>query len=205
MRLRIFASDMKGARPFVSDSEIHAFLSAITGRFAIRNRAVAILGLKCGSRITELLSLRVADVYRDGRFLDRVCFRRRTRKGKVEGHSLPLHRAVRMPLGRWLVTIRRANHGCLDPHAPLFPSRKGAKAIGRKSYWSIMTNAARRACIPAVATHSMRKTVARRTYQSSGHCLLVTGRVLGHRSVVTTAAYLGYGLDEDADRAVLSL
>ena len=196
---------MKGARPFASDEETVKFLRAIRGSFATRDRAVATLGLKCGGRITSLLSLRINDVFQGGHFVDRIYFRRANRKGKREGQSVAFHPALRMALGRWLVEVRRKK-GDLDGRAFLFESRKSGRPIGRKTYWEIMAAATREAGLkPGISTHTLRKTVAQKVYEASGHCLLTTGRVLGHKSIATTAAYLGNGLDGKADQAVLGL
>jgi len=196
---------MKGARPFKDNHEIHAFVASLRGKFSARDRAIAALGLKTGSRISQMLALRVGDVYHRGRFVERVYFKRSSRKGKIEGQSLPLHPALKMALGRWLVELRRKNGG-LRPEDFLFPSRKGNRPIGRKAYWEIMHEAADRAGLSrGISPHSLRKSVAYKVYEKSGHDLLVTSRVLGHRSVLTTASYLGWGIDGRADSCVLSL
>lgn len=199
---------MKGARPFANQTEINRFLGAIKGRYAVRDRAIAALGLKTGGRIGQLLALRVGDIFRDGRFVARIYFRRQTRKGQIEGQSLPFHPSLKAPLGRWLAELRRLRGGRLNPRDFIFASRKGGgtRPIGRKAFWGIMARSARLARLaPGTSTHTFRKTVAWRVYEKSGHCLLTVGRVLGHRSVATTAAYLGWGLDRKADRAVRGL
>ncbi len=196
---------MKGSRPFKDTQEIAVFRRSLGGKYAVRDRAVLALGLATGGRISELLALKIGDVYRNGRFSERVYFPRRTRKGKVEGHSLVLKRAACIALGRWLITLRRKGDP-LDAASPLFRSRKGA-AIGAKTYWAIMKSAATggKLC-PGISTHGMRKTVAHRAYERSGHDLILVGRILGHRGDIrTTAAYLGYGMDAKADTILASL
>lgn len=196
---------MKGSRPFTNDTEIAHFRAALRGRYSVRDRAVLALGLATGARISELLALRIGDVFRDGRFVERIYFSRRSRKGKVEGHSLPLRKAACLSVGRWLVILRRRS-GVLQPHQLLFQSRKGG-AIGPKTFWSIMKTASESARLaPGLSTHGLRKTVAHRAYERSGHDLLLVGKILGHRGDVrTTAAYLGWGLDAKADAVLVSL
>ena len=53
---------MKGTRPLDND-EIRQVAAAFTGTFAVRNRGLFMLGVSTGGRISELLSLRVGDVY----------------------------------------------------------------------------------------------------------------------------------------------
>jgi integrase len=57
---------MKGCRP-LTDTEITEVLQSFAGRYALRDKALFVLGLLSGFRISELLSLRVQDVYRHGR------------------------------------------------------------------------------------------------------------------------------------------
>ena len=56
---------MKGTRPLDND-EIRRVSACFTGTFATRNRGLFMLGVSTGGRISELLSLRVADVYQNG-------------------------------------------------------------------------------------------------------------------------------------------
>ena len=56
---------MKGTRPLDND-EIRRVSAAFTGIFATRNRGLFMLGVSTGGRISELLSLRVGDVYQNG-------------------------------------------------------------------------------------------------------------------------------------------
>ena len=51
---------MKGTRPLDND-EIRRVFAAFTGTFEVRNRGLFMLGVSIGGRISELLSLRVAD------------------------------------------------------------------------------------------------------------------------------------------------
>ena len=57
---------MKGTRPLDND-EIRRVSTCFTGTFATRNRGLFMLGVSTGGRISELLSLRVGDVYQNGR------------------------------------------------------------------------------------------------------------------------------------------
>ena len=56
---------MKGTRPLDND-EIRRVSTCFAGTFATRNRGLFMLGVSTGGRISELLSLRVADVYQNG-------------------------------------------------------------------------------------------------------------------------------------------
>jgi len=52
---------MKGCRP-LTDREVEQIAAAFSGRYEARNRALFLLGVKTGFRISEMLSLEVRDV-----------------------------------------------------------------------------------------------------------------------------------------------
>ena len=66
-----FSITMKGCRP-LTDEEIDLVLASFFGKYESRDRALFLLGLKSGFRISEILSLKVKDVCRNGRMVDRV-------------------------------------------------------------------------------------------------------------------------------------
>ena len=55
---------MKGTRP-LDNHEIRRVSAAFTGTYEIRNRALFIIGVSTGGRISELLSLTIGDVYQN--------------------------------------------------------------------------------------------------------------------------------------------
>ena len=56
---------MKGTRPLDND-EIRRVSNCFDGIFEARNRGLFMIGVSTGGRISELLSLRVGDVYQNG-------------------------------------------------------------------------------------------------------------------------------------------
>ena len=56
---------MKGTRPLNND-EIRRVSAAFTGMYEVRNRGLFMIGVSTGGRISELLSLRIGDVYQNG-------------------------------------------------------------------------------------------------------------------------------------------
>ena len=65
---------MKGTRPLDND-EIRRRSGCFTGTFAARNRALFMLGVSTGGRISELLSLTIRDVYQNLQSRHRSAFR----------------------------------------------------------------------------------------------------------------------------------
>ena len=56
---------MKGTRPLNND-EIRRVSGCFTGTLEVGNRGLFMLGVSTGGRISELLSLQLADVYQNG-------------------------------------------------------------------------------------------------------------------------------------------
>ena len=57
---------MKGTRPLDND-EIRRVSTCFTGTYQVRNRGLFMLGVSTGGRISELLSLQIADVWQNDR------------------------------------------------------------------------------------------------------------------------------------------
>jgi integrase len=126
---------MKGCRP-LSDAEIGRVAGSFAGRWALRDRALFILGHRTGYRVSELLSLTVADVLggrrpgadapiTPGMIADRIAVRRRRMKRKLEGRSVATHAEARRALADWLEEMR--TRGLLAADSPVFLSRKAPR------------------------------------------------------------------------------
>lgn len=72
---------MKGCRP-LTDGEVALVAQSFGGAYAARDEALFLLGVRSGFRISELLSLRVGNVYEHHRLVDRVTVARRHMKKK---------------------------------------------------------------------------------------------------------------------------
>jgi integrase len=72
---------MIGSRPLTSE-EVASVLKTFSGAYAARDRALFILGLKSGFRISEMLSLRVSNVWKDGKVAEVVSVARKRMKGE---------------------------------------------------------------------------------------------------------------------------
>ena len=190
---------MKGARP-LTDAEV----KTIAARLSIRDRALFMLGVRSGFRVSELLSVRVQDVLDPaGAILDRVYVERRNMKGRTCGRAVVLHPEARVALSAWICELREA--AALHQEAPLFVSRKGeSKSIGRVQAWRVLRLAYAAAGIAGkLGTHAMRKTFASRVYELLGHDLVKTQRALGHASINSTVAYLSFA-ESDIEAAILA-
>jgi integrase len=178
---------MHGCRP-LTDSQIDSIKFE-----TLRDRALFVLGLKTGFRISELLSLRVRDV------TDRVTVARRNMKGKKESRSVALH-----PVARDLLAEHIAVSGLSDSDW-LFPSRTRGRPLSARRAQKIVQDA-----LVAIdhsgptGTHTMRKTFAQKVHRALDRDLLKTRAALGHKDINSTVQYLSFETEE-VDEAVLSI
>jgi integrase len=194
---------MKGCRP-LSDHEVRLIQRSFGGRYALRDKAMFVLGVKSGFRISELLSLRLGDVLQYGRLVDRVTVQRRYMKRKVEGRTVLLHPEAKTALAAWLMQLQA--RGLVDPRTYVFLSQKGAnRPITRRQAWEVLHEpVVTNELSGTLGTHMMRKTFADRIYERSGRNLIATKHALGHKHVNSTDAYLSFR-QEEIDTLILAL
>jgi integrase len=182
------------ARPF-SPSEYSILAAYLAAAGRTRDHLLLVLGSGSGYRVSELLTLRVRDVWRDGDVVHEVTIARRFLKGghgvhrrSVRGRRVVLSEPVRAALREHLTVIGTGN---LD--LALFTSAKAkGEPMGRSMVFRIL-RAACSACgitNARVSTHSLRKTFVSRVFQASGNDLIATQRIVCHSSPITTARYL---------------
>lgn len=193
---------MKGARS-ITDEEIRKVLSAFKGRFANRDRALFVLGIKTGFRIGELISLKLKDVIHGGEIVDRVSVQRCNTKGKIEGRTIILNLDAKKALVIWVNEMVQAGH---PEESFLFKSRKGPnQSVSRNQAWHILDTVFNRVGLSGkLGTHVMRKVFADRIWEKLGHDLVKTQKALGHRNINSTVSYLSFKT-EDIDQAILSI
>jgi integrase len=183
------------ARPF-TESEF----SLLTSHFAAagNTRNLLLLKLGCGTsyRISELLDLRVRDVWTCPEVAKELTIARRNLKGGRGAY----HRSIR---GRRVPLCRIGERG--DSGAPgedrdgqarpgaLFSTKQAqGEPRDRSAVYRVLTEACRRCGIDPtrISTHSLRKTFVGRIYKASSHDLIATQRIVGHTGPATTARYL---------------
>lgn len=183
--------------------ESRAVFNAYAGRYRLRNQALHLLCVTTGLRVSEALSLRVADVMRKGAVTRRLTIRRNIFKGKKAGRVIDLPEPARAAIRRqvdWLLT-----NGHLGSTEWLFRSQYGAKPMSRIEAWKVFNAACLAAGLAedlgALGTHSWRKTYAAEANRffiglyRDGRAInpmLETSRALGHRSIESTEKYLSF-------------
>lgn len=143
------------------------------------------IGIYTGLRITDLLSVRVADFH--GRR-----FRKIERKnGKIKDAVFP--DALMRDIDAYIKDAGIEDY--------LFPSvRKDSKHpyLTRVQAWRIMTNVGKQIGEDQFACHSLRKIHGLWIYFNSGKDIARTMHALGHSSPAYTLRYLGIKAEEDA-------
>jgi len=195
---------MKGTRA-LNNAEIRRVRDAFEGTFDVRNRSLFMLGVSIGGRVSELIALKVGDVWQNNKPVIDFQFDRSIVKGGEVSRTIPVNKdgiQAIYDLVRW----HNATFGGLDAKRPLFPSRKSSssgkvKAANRQAIHKILKDAFIKAGLNGkLATHTMRKSFAQRFYQKVRDIYMLS-ELLGHKNVTTTQAYIGinYG---DARQAV---
>ena len=182
---------MKGTRP-LDNNEIRLVSACFTGKYEVRNRGLFLLGVSTGGRISELLSLRIGDVYQNGKPVTDLLFDKSIVKGGEVSRAVPVNVDGRQAIDD-LVRWHREQYQNTEADRPLFPSRQkpGSVAMHRQTAHDILKTAFTDAGLNGkLATHSLRKSFAQRVYEQSGDIFLVQ-ELLGHKSVSTTQRYLG--------------
>ena len=195
---------MKGTRPLDND-EIRSVSTCFTGTFEARNRGLFMLGVSTGGRISELLSLRIGDVYQNKKPVSDLLYSKSIVKGGEVSRSVPVNADGRRSIDE-LVSWHRRHYGSIASKRPLFPSRhkSGTLPMHRQTAHAILKTAFIEAGLNGhIATHSLRKSFAQRLYDKTGDIYMVQ-ELLGHKNISTTQKYLGVNY-ADAKAAVESI
>ena len=191
---------MKGSRP-LTRQQVKGLL-ALTS--TIREQTLLTLGFCTGYRISELLSLKVADVSTNGIIHSHVTVKAANTKTKT-GRSVLLNADAQKALRRLVDVIGTNANG----QSPLFVSRKhdangNLKAISRQQAHDLLKALfAKIGEFGNVSTHTLRKTFAARIYEQTGK-LEIVQIALGHKSINSTISYLAFGND-DLNRAIMGV
>ena len=182
---------MKGTRP-LDNNEITLVSACFDGTFEARNRGLFMLGVSTGGRISELLALKIDDVWQNKKPVTDLLFDRSIVKGGEVSRAVPVNIDGREAI-QTLIHWHSEKYKTIAPPRPLFPSRnrQGAVAMNRQTAHDMLKKAFAVAGLNGkLATHSLRKSFAQRLYDESGDIYLVQ-ELLGHRNVSTTQNYLG--------------
>ena len=184
---------MKGARPLTNKEIRKVCDTGFSGKYADRDRGLFMLGVSVGGRISELIALKVGDVWQNNQPVTDFQFDKSIVKGGETSRTIPVNVDGRKAIAD-LMVWHREGFGLfgdtVTPDTPLFPSQKGGH-MRRQTAHDILQQAFVAAGLTGkLSTHTLRKTFAQRLYTTCKD-IYVIQQMLGHKKVVTTQAYLG--------------
>jgi len=147
-----------------------------------RNVAIIAVALYCGLRRTELLSLKVSDVDMTH---GRIIVRAETSKSQMS-RTIPLNSEVRQSLTEYLDERSRSTILYTTPFLWVVGSKNAPLGSQGLSYLVKVLSAESQV---KFHLHQLRHTFAVNFLHSSGHSSFKLQGLLGHRSIVSTAAY----------------
>lgn len=163
----------------MSETDQSAMLSALPYPYNL----LFLLGTKTGLRISELLSLKMSDLYNDQCQVTKTLYVSKQHvKGKKMSRYIPLNDKTRSEIMSLARISKRDD--LLFPLSRLTVYRtfeRTRKCLGIET---------------RLATHGMRKTFAKKVYELSGRNLILTQKSLGHSSINSTIRYLEVDIDE---------
>lgn len=193
---------MRGCRPLNRD-ELKRMEKQFHGKNKLRDLCFFMIGIFCGYRAREILSLKIGDVWQHGCCVDVIEVRRQNMKCKKQSRQVYVHKYCRVAIKKLIqhyITI----YGEVHPEWPLFISREGNfKAITYVSMYLVIKRAARAAKLTGkIACHSLRKSFCKLFLEKSKNDIMALMRVLQHSSPVVTMQYIAFD-DEEYNRKVL--
>lgn len=163
-------------------TEVREFLA---GR-SKRDELLFCFGIYTGLRISDILTIKVKDVYDKDHF---HIVEQKTKKAKQRSRKYTVRK--RVPIVKKLQ--RLINDYCVDMHSNdfLFKSRQGKnKPITRVRAYDILREAANHCELKEIGTHTLRKTCGYLIYQETKDIALIQ-EILAHSTPYITKRYIG--------------
>ena len=186
---------MKGSRPLL-DEDIQTlknyFKNKKPHKHDERDRTFILLGMYVGWRGSELLSIKIKDVWDGHRTTDYITCKKANTKGKVAGKTAPIFKDCKELLENYIT-----NH-CKN-FTYLFQSVRGGPLSYRQMLRCLKTHFKECDLTGSLATHSLRKTFAHRMYKSLNGDLPALQSALAHKSINSTVSYVSVNHDKIVD------
>jgi integrase len=179
---------MSGCRP-LSIQEVDTlrdyFNTAPYHKHLERDKLFVYLSMQTGYRCSEVIQIKVSDVYDPirKRVLDRVIVPKKAVKGKTAGKSSPLTPDIKHLIEHYILHYK--------PMIYLFESPQGGH-IGYRQALRICHKHFEGANLDPsnLSTHTYRKTYADRVYKALDNDLIALSHAMHHKSVSSTSSYI---------------
>ena len=173
----------------LTSSEIRLILRIIPPRspFGVRDRAMLLLLLHTGLRVSEICGLTTADVFHWGAPRKMLDLPAHLGKG---GHArlIPLNATAREAVSH-LLRFNQKRGFSIAPEAPLLVNRLG-QALPVRTFQHIVQRYREAAQLsPRITPHAFRHTMATELVRTTGN-LRIAQLVLGHRDLKTVQVYV---------------
>lgn len=174
-------------QPIKSEAKLKE-IERVLGEWAEKYRIMFLIGIYSGLRISDILPLKVKDVYGRSHIDIRE---KKTRKAK----RFRINRILAKELDRYCVGKAESEH--------LIPSGHGInQPLGARRAYDVIRDAGAKAAVGNLGTHSMRKTFGYHYYQQTGD-IVTLQKIFNHASPQITLRYIG--IEQDAiDDAVFN-
>lgn len=155
-----------------------------------RNKVLFAIGIYTGLRISDILKLKVKDIYK---------------KNRIEIKQKKTKTYVQIPINLELKKIikKYVEDEELKPYEFLIKSREGKnKAITRNQAYNILNDMAKYFNLDEnIGTHTLRKTAGYKLYYLSDKDVGLVMNVLGQKDPASTLRYIGV-TDMDIDKVI---
>jgi site-specific recombinase XerD len=153
-----------------------------------RDVLLFVFGINTGIRISELLSLKVEDVW-DGEEIKGFVTIKDEKTDKVKAYYI--NNSVKKELGHYLSNL------AFKDSDYLFKSKKDIQPITRQQAYRIINHAAREVGVAGkIGTHTLRKTFGYHAYRK-GIAVSILMSIYNHHSSAETLRYLGIDKNEE--------
>lgn len=199
---------MKGCRP-LTKQEITQCFQTFDGLYEKRNRLFFLLGIFTGFRVSELLSIKVKDIYKFDKVVDDLSIKRRFMKGgrsakRINGRTVHLNDKIKPIIKNYILNWDNIYKRPLSPEGNdyLFNSQKvnengTGKAVSSRHMIYILKDIFEKNKLTGnLSSHTLRKTYAANMHEALGNDILKTKEALGHKDVSSTQNYLSFDLKE---------
>lgn len=180
----------------LEDKEIQAIFENVNGIHAKRNETLLITGIGMALRASELVGLKVSDVY-DKRVKSYVTIRAETAKFNKE-RTVRIGDDIQDTIADFMEWKVEAGES-VEGRSPLFVSQKGGH-LTRIGLYNLIEDIFSKAGVEQ-SPHCLRKTGATIYYIESDCDLIATQQFLGHADPSTTRRYIGLTSQQIAEYA----